>query len=134
MDDAAKHKIAADLSRLIARLGPNTKGQKASQQLAKLRQEVSRIAIKESAWLCNCESITVVESWRCEEFAAKMQILCPIHGPGRLGVIVVVTGMPEDCDPMDKKLAGLLREYDRKCAAWSKKGPECRVKNQSAKR
>lgn len=134
MDDTAKHEMAADLCRVLSSLGSKTKVLKANQQLAKLSEQVSKLAIKESLWLCNCELITVVESWHCEEFAAKMQVICPVHGPARLGVIVMVTGMPDEPDPMDKKLAGLLREYDRRCADWKRRESVCEIKNRSAAR
>jgi len=133
MDDPAKHKVAADLCRLISRLQPQAKVPKANQRLAKLSEEVTKIAIKESRRFCNCELITVVDSWHCKDFAAKLEVTCPIHGPCRLGIIVSVTGLPDERDPRDRELAGLLRAYDLKCAAWQRKETTCEVKTRSAK-
>lgn len=83
------------------------------QRFLKMREEISRIARKEARLFCNCEQITVAESWRWEEFAAKMNTSCPIHGPCRLGVVVSFMGDPRDDD--DRRLVELLRDYDRRC-------------------
>jgi hypothetical protein len=88
------------------------------QRLLKIRTEIIQIARNEARCLCNCEQITVAESWFWEEFETKMNVSCPIHGPCRLGEIVVFTGYPSDGDPRDRRLAELLREYDRRCVSY----------------
>jgi hypothetical protein len=88
------------------------------ERLLKLREEITQIARRESRSVCNCQQITVAESWHWEEFAAKMNISCPIHGPCRLGIIVSVMGYPSDGDPRDRQLAELLRDYHRRCATY----------------
>jgi hypothetical protein len=46
-----------------------------------------------------------------------MRISCPIHGPCRLGIILPVMGYPSDGDPRNRRLAELLREYQRRCVS-----------------
>src|SRR5689334_11924337 len=74
------------------------------QRLLKMREEITRLARNEARRLCNCQQITVAESWFWEEFAAKMKISCAIHGPCRLGVVVSFMGYPSGCDPRDQRL------------------------------
>ena len=85
------------------------------QRVLKIREEITRITWREARSVCNCQQITMAESWFWEKFEAKMSIPCPIHGPCRLGIIVSVMGYPSDGDPRDQRLAELLREYRRRC-------------------
>lgn len=87
------------------------------QRLQKIGEEITRITRKEARSLCNCQQITVAYSRFWEEFAAKMSIPCPIHGPCRLGVIVSFMGYPNN-RPCDRRLAELLREYHRRCFTY----------------
>ena len=88
------------------------------QRLQRIREEIREITWKEARSVCNCERITVAESWFWEEFAAKMNISWPIHGPCRLGIIVSVMGYPSDGDPRDRLLVELMREYHRRCVTY----------------
>jgi hypothetical protein len=87
-----------------------------------MQDEITQIARKQARSLCNCEQITVAESWACEEFEDKMNISCPIHGPCRLGVIFSIGGYLSDGDPRDRRLAELVREYRRRCLTYRKYG------------
>lgn len=87
------------------------------ERVLKIREEIARITRKEARALCNCQQITVAYSRFWEEFAAKMSIPCPIHGPCRLGVIVSFMGYPNN-RPCDRRLAELLREYHRRCFTY----------------
>jgi|SRR5580704_15346953 hypothetical protein len=84
------------------------------RRLMKMRDEITQIARDEARSLCNCQQITVAESRFWEEFEAKMNISCPIHGPCRLGLVVTVMGYSREGDPGDRRLAQLLREYRRR--------------------
>ena len=88
------------------------------ERLLKIREEIIRITRKEARSLCNCQQITLAESWFWKEFEAKMNISCPIHGPCRLGIVVSVMGYPSDGDPRDRRLAELQREYHRRCVTY----------------
>jgi hypothetical protein len=88
------------------------------QHLLKIREEIRLIARNEARFLCNCQQITVAESWFWKKFEAKMNISCPVHGPCRLGIVVSVMGYPSDGDPCDRRLAELLREYHRRCVTY----------------
>lgn len=88
------------------------------QRLLKIREEITRITRKEARFVCNCQQITVAESWFWEEFEAKMSIPCPIHGPCRLGIVVPFMGFPSNGDPRNQRLAALLREYCRRCVTY----------------
>jgi len=86
-------------------------------RLLRIREEIARIIQKESRSVCNCQQITVAYSRFWEEFAAKMNIPCPIHGPSRLGVIVSFMGYPNN-RPCDRRLAELVRQYQRRCVTY----------------
>jgi hypothetical protein len=88
------------------------------QRVLKIREEITLITRREARCVCNCQQITVAESWFWEEFEAKMSIPCPIHGPCRLGIIVSIMGYPSDGDPRDQRLAELMREYRRRCDTY----------------
>jgi hypothetical protein len=88
------------------------------RRLLKIREEITQIARNQVRFLCNCQQITVAQSWYWQEFEAKMKISCPIHGPCRLGMIVPFMGYASDRDPRDRRLAELLREYDRRCVSY----------------
>jgi hypothetical protein len=85
------------------------------KRLLKLQEEIAQIARRQSRSICNCQQYTVAKSWFWEEFEAKMNIPCPIHGPCRLGIIVSFTGYPSEGDPRDRRLVELLRAYRRRC-------------------
>ncbi len=86
------------------------------QRFLKMREEISRIARKEARFFCNCEQLTPAIAWQWEEFAAKMEISCPIHGPCRLGVVVPFLNDPGTDE--DQRLFELLREYHRRCVNY----------------
>jgi hypothetical protein len=85
------------------------------KRLREIQEEIKRIAKRLARPLCNCRGITVAESWRCDEFAKEMEIVCPIHGQRRLGAIVTVSGYPSAGNPGDHRLQELVREYWRRC-------------------
>jgi len=87
------------------------------KRLLKIREELTRITQKEARFLCNCQQITVAFSRFWEEFAAKMNIPCPIHGPCRLGIIVSFGDYPEDA-PNNRRLDELVRDYRRRCVTY----------------
>ena len=95
------------------------------KRVLKVQEELRSIAGEQSRKFCNCQWVTIAESWHWEEFAAKMEIACPIHGPCRLGVLVKVGGYLSDGDPCDKKLAELVNEYNRRRLAYQKARANC---------
>ena len=86
------------------------------KRLLELQEEIGQIARRLSRSICNCQQITVAESWFWEEFEAKMKIPCPIHGPCRLGIIVSFMGHSRKA--RDRRLIELLREYRRRCVTY----------------
>jgi hypothetical protein len=87
------------------------------ERVLKIREEIARITRKEARSLCNCQQITVAFSRFWQEFAAKMNISCPIHGPCRLGIIVSFRGYPKDA-PSNRRLDELVRDYRRRCVTY----------------
>ena len=84
------------------------------QDVLAMRAEIARLVKKQAGRFCTCQAITVALD--PEEFQAKIDNPCPIHGRYRLGVIVTLTGYPCDGDdPRDRRIAELLREYELGC-------------------
>jgi hypothetical protein len=90
----------------------NERGRK--KRTAVIIHHLMKIVNKELRPFCNCQQITVVNKAEVDEFAAKMAIPCPIHGPMRLGIIVTVGGYPSEGDPRDRQLDELVKEYQRR--------------------
>jgi hypothetical protein len=87
------------------------------KQLEKIRGEVKEIVLKETRSYCNCRTITPVCSADWREFLKDMNTPCAVHGVRRLGIIVSVTGYPEDADPADLDFKRVLGEYQRRMTA-----------------
>src|ERR1700746_3077109 len=51
-----------------------------------------------------------------EEFEAEVNVPCPIHGPCRLGVLIIIS--VQGSDPGKARREQLIQEYYRRCHLW----------------
>ena len=90
------------------------------RRLLQIREEIASIVAKLGREFCNCRFSTEVSLERIEQFEAEMAIHCPIHGPRRLGTVVVIS--VAGSHPNRSRLEQLIREYDRRCQVWKDGG------------
>jgi hypothetical protein len=113
--------IARALEREIALYNQNTRARK--KRVAAALNELTKIVKKELRPFCNCQQITVITTAELEEFEAKMAIPCPVHGLGRLGILVTIAAYPSERDSRDRRLEELVKQYQRRCIHLKKRGP-----------
>ena len=92
------------------------------RRLLRVSEGIARIATKLARPFCNCRFSTIVDIEHAEEFQAAMNVPCPIHGPGRLGLLVIVS--VDDPYPGQTRLEDLIQEYDRRWRRWKEVGNE----------
>lgn len=89
-------------------------------RLLNLSEEIASIVNYLARDFCNCRFSTEVSVGKIEDFEAEMKIQCPIHGPCRLGTIIVVS--VHGFHPNKSRLEQLIKEYDRRCQLWKDGG------------
>jgi hypothetical protein len=100
----------------------NTRG--LTKQIKKIRSAVREVVRKATRAYCNCRETTAACSANWRAFLDEMNTPCQLHGVRRLGIIVSVTGYPEDGDPDDLHFKRVLGEYHRRIAALQSKEAE----------
>ena len=86
------------------------------RRLLRVREGIASIATKLARPFCNCRLSTEVDIEHAEDFETAMNVPCPIHGPCRLGVLVIVSVYGPH--PGQARLEYLIQEYDRRWRRW----------------
>jgi hypothetical protein len=86
------------------------------RRLLRVREGIASITKKLARPFCNCRFSTEVDIEHTEEFEAKMNVPCPIHGPCRLGVLIIIS--VHGSDSGKARLGQLIQEYARRCQLW----------------
>jgi hypothetical protein len=90
------------------------------RRLLNLSEEIASLVKDLARDFCNCRFSTEVSLGKIEDFEAEMEIQCPIHGPCRLGTLVVVS--VHGFGPNKSRIEQLIQEYDRRCQLWKDGG------------
>lgn len=94
----------------------NQKNATPRRRLLNLSEEIASVVMYLARDFCNCRFSTEVSVGKIEDFEAEMAIRCPIHGPCRLGTLVVVS--VHGPHPNKSRLQQLIQEYDRRFQEW----------------
>ena len=86
------------------------------RRLLKVREGIASITKQLARPYCNCRFSTEVDIEHTEKFETEMNVSCPIHGPGRLGVLMII--LVDRPDPRKARLEQLIQEYDRRWRLW----------------
>jgi hypothetical protein len=85
------------------------------RRLLRVREGIASVAKMLARPFCNCRFSTEVDFEHTEEFEAEMNVPCPIHGPCRLGVLIIISVHGSDGKARREQL---IQEYYRRCQLW----------------
>jgi hypothetical protein len=82
------------------------------RRLLRVREGIASIAKNLARPFCNCRFSTEVDIEHTDEFEAEMNVPCPIHGPCRLGVLIIISVQGSDTGRARREQ--LIQEYYRR--------------------